>query len=131
DLVESLVVLGVVFSFHQFRKRQETKAHLNAVAAAARHTYLRAQELERLVGVSRALATCTDFQSLYHVFSGYLPKFTKDREAWLLICHDSCWDVLVRPTGDRHPTDALESVGERALRPRPGGIDAGAVWVDD
>lgn len=84
-----------------------------------------------MVGISRALATCNDFKSLYTVFSRYLPQFTHDRDAWLLICHESYWDVLVRPSGDRRPTDALESVGERALRPRPGGRDAGAIWVDD
>jgi len=132
DLVESLVVLGVVFGFHQFRKRQEAKADLRAAETAAKQSYLRAQELERLIGLGRALAMCTDFKGLHYAFSRYLPQFTLERDSWLLICHESCWDVLVRAAGNVHPTGELESVGDRALRPGPQGqASVGAVRVDD
>jgi len=130
DLVESLVVLGVVFAFHQFRKRQEAKSELKAAAAAANQSYLRAQELECLVGFSRALAMCTDFKGLHLAFSRYVPQFIHERDFWVLICHESCWDVLVR--ADVHPAQELEGIGERALRPRARGTaDVAPVRVDD
>jgi diguanylate cyclase (GGDEF)-like protein len=116
DLVQSLVVLGVVFAFHQYRKRQETKADLTTAAAEATQARLRTTELERLVGLSRALAMATDFKALNQTFSQYLPQFTRERASWLLICQQGCWDVLVRGIGDVRAPDALEAVAERALR---------------
>jgi len=127
DLVQSLVVLGVVFVFHQYRKRQEAKADFIGAAAEATQARLRSQELERLVGLSRAIAMATDFTGLHHAFSRYLPFFTRERSAWLLVCHESCWDVLVRGADDQRPPEQLESIAERALRPSsmsPGGTDA-------
>jgi diguanylate cyclase (GGDEF)-like protein len=127
DLVQSLVVLGVVFAFHQYRKRQEAKADLIGAAAEANQAHLRSQELERLVGLSRALAMATDFTGLHQAFSRYLPQFTRERASWLLICQESYWDVLVRCVDDPRSNVELESIAERALRTgmiRPGGADA-------
>lgn len=116
DLVQSLVVLGVVFAFHQYRKRHEAKADLTTAAAQAAQAHLRAQELERLVGLGRALGMATDFTGLHQTLSRYLPQFTGDRATWLLICHQGCWDVLVRGSEDRLSLEALEAIAERALR---------------
>jgi diguanylate cyclase (GGDEF)-like protein len=124
DLVQSLVVLGIVFAFHQYRKRQEARSDLIGAAAEATQARLRSEELERLVGLSRAVAMATDFTGLHQAFSRYLPQFTRDRSSWLLICHESCWDVLLRGVDDRRPTLELESIAERALLPRASG-DAG------
>jgi diguanylate cyclase (GGDEF)-like protein len=126
DLVQSLVVLGAVFAFHQYRKRQEAKAELVAAAAEAAQAHLRSQELERLVGLSRALAMATDFTGLHQAFSRYLPQFTQERASWLLICHQGCWDVLVRGVGDHRGPEVLEAIAERALRSgmmQPSGAD--------
>jgi diguanylate cyclase (GGDEF)-like protein len=130
DLVQSLAVLGVVFAFHQYRKRQEAKADFIAAAAQAAQARVRSEELERLVGLSRAVAMATDFTGLHQAFSRYLPQFTRERSCWLLICHQSCWDVLVRGLDDRRPTEELESIAERALLPRAStavGVDARCV----
>jgi diguanylate cyclase (GGDEF)-like protein len=115
DLIQPLIVLGAVFAFHQYRKRQEAKADLASAAADVTQARLRSQELERLVGLSRSLAMATDFTRLHQTFSRYLPKFTHDRSCWLLICHQGCWDVLVRAEDDHRPTEELESIAERAL----------------
>src|SRR5712671_1482244 len=116
DLVQSLVVLGVVFAFHQYRKRHEAKADFIGAAVEARQARLRAEELERLVGLSRGVAKAADFTGLHQAFSRYLPQFTGERASWLLICHEGCWDVLMRGAGDHRPPEALEGIAERALR---------------
>ncbi len=115
DLVQPLVVLAAVFIFHQYRKAQQAKSQFAAAAAEAAQARLRSEELERLVGLGRAVAMATDFTRLHEAFSRYLPKFTNDRQAWLLICHQGCWDVLVRGVDDRRAPGDLESVAERAL----------------
>jgi diguanylate cyclase (GGDEF)-like protein len=127
DLVQSLAVLGVVFAFHQYRKRQEAKADFIGAAAEARQARLRSQELERLVGLSRALAMAKDFTGLHQAFTRYLPQLTGERASWLLICHEGCWDVLVRGADDQRLPGALEAIAERALRAgmiHPGADDA-------
>src|SRR5215469_2836323 len=115
DLIQPLLVLTAVFIFHQYRKGQHAKAQLTAAAAEATQARLRSEELERLVGLGRAVAMATDFTRLHEAFSRYLPKFTNERSSWLLICRQGCWDVLVRGVDDHRAADALESIAQRAL----------------
>jgi diguanylate cyclase (GGDEF)-like protein len=116
DLVQPLVVLAVVFGFHQYRKRQEAKGEALAAAAEAQQARMRTQELERLVGLGRGLASVTDFTGVSQVLTRYLPKFAPDHPAWVLICQQGCWDVLLREAGDREPSERLEAMAARALR---------------
>ncbi len=121
DLVQPLVVLAAVFIFHEYQKVQQAKAALASAAAEAAQARIRSEELERLVGLGRAVAMATDFTRLHEAFSRYLPRFTNDRQAWLLICHQGCWDVLVRDVDDHRLSDDLESIAERALAARVAG----------
>src|SRR5262249_19685779 len=115
DLLQPLIVLTAVFIFHQYRKGQQAKAQLTMAAAEATQARLRSEELERLVGLGRAVAMATAFTRLHEAFSRYLPKFTNERAAWLLICRQGCWDVLVRGVDDQRAVDDLESIAARAL----------------
>jgi diguanylate cyclase (GGDEF)-like protein len=115
DLVQPLVVLAVVFAFHQYRKRQESRGEARAAVAEARQAHVRSQELERLVGLSRGLASVTDFTGLSQELMRYLPKFTQDRALWVLVYQQGCWDVLLRDTADRRSSEQLEAIAERAL----------------
>jgi len=132
DLVQPLVVLAVVFGFHQYRKRQEAKGEALAAAAEAQQARMRTQELERLVGLSRGLAMVTDFTGLNQVLTRYLPKFAPDHPAWVLICQQGCWDVLLRESGDREPSERLEATAARALK-ADGTLtpDGGGFEIDD
>ena len=64
DLTQGLGVLAVVFVFHMYRKRVEAKTEAAAAVIETQQARLRAQELEQLVGLSRALASVTDFTGL-------------------------------------------------------------------
>jgi len=123
DLVQPLVVLAAAFIFHHYRKTQQAKSALAAAAAEASQARLRSEELERLVGLGRAVAMATDFTRLHEAFSRYLPKFTNDRLSWLIIWHQGCWDVLVRRTDDHRAPEELESIAERALASQVTGGD--------
>lgn len=123
DLLQPLIVLTAVFIFHQYRKGQQAKAQLTMTAAEATQARLRSEELERLVGLGRAVAMATDFTRLHEAFSRYLPKFTNERSSWLLICRQGCWDVLVRGVDDHRASDDLESIAARALVSQVTGVD--------
>jgi len=123
DLIQPLVVLAGAFIFHHYRKAQQAKAALAAAAAEASQARLRSDELERLVGLGRAVAMATDFTRLHEAFSRYLPKFTNDRLSWLLIWHQGCWDILVRNADDHRAPDDLELIAERALASQVTGGD--------
>jgi diguanylate cyclase (GGDEF)-like protein len=132
DLIPSLLLLGVVFAFHQYRKRQEAHADARAASAEAAQERIRAEELERLVGLSRAVAMASDFTRLSQALWRFLPKLTGDRSLWLMICHQGCWDVLLRDSEDRRPAEQLEALAERVLIAAAGrGSDAMCVPFED
>jgi diguanylate cyclase (GGDEF)-like protein len=132
DLIQALVVLCVVFMFHEYRKRQEARAEARAAASEARQARVRAEELERLVSLGRALAGVTDFTALSHVLTRYLGRFARDRAAWLLIYQQGYWDVLLRDPDDRRPGEQLEAMAERALTAHAGSSpESNGVVVDD
>jgi diguanylate cyclase (GGDEF)-like protein len=123
DLVQPLIVLTAVFIFHQYRKGQQAKSALTTAAAEAAQARLRSDELERLVGLGRSVAMAADFTRLHEAFSRFLPKFASDRSAWLLICQQRCWDVLVRAVDDHRAADSLEAIAQRALAIQVSGGD--------
>jgi diguanylate cyclase (GGDEF)-like protein len=132
DLVQTLILLVVVLAFHQTRKRQEAKAEARTAAAEAQQARLRSEELERLVGLSRALASVNDYMGLSQALWRYLPKFTCDRASWLLICQQGCWDVLLRDTDDRRSNEELEAIAGKALAidaSQPARVDG--ISIDD
>jgi diguanylate cyclase (GGDEF)-like protein len=132
DLFESLAVLGSVFVFHLYRKREEARSEAGAAAAEAQQVRLRSLELERLVSLSRGLAGVGDFTGISHVMARFLPQFTVDRASWLMICPHGCWDVLLRDPIDRRGSDELEDVSDRALRTKtPDQEDAFGIEIDD
>ena len=115
DLTQGLGVLAVVFVFHMYRKRVEAKTEAAAATIETQQARLRSQELEQLVGLSRALASVTDFKGLSQVFSRYLPTFAREQATSLLISRQGCWDVLLRDEGEHRTTEQLEAVADLAL----------------
>ena len=79
DLVQALLMLVVVFAIQQYRRREAVREDFINAAEDAQQARLRSQDLERHVGLSRAVAMATDFTGLHHAFSRYLPQFTGAR----------------------------------------------------
>jgi len=63
-LIPALLILTVVFLFHQQGKRQEVRARAAAAEADARQAGTRAAEMERLVTFGQALGRSLDLDAI-------------------------------------------------------------------
>jgi diguanylate cyclase (GGDEF)-like protein len=75
QLMPALVILTGVLIVHLVRKRQEMRA-------AARQATERAEELQRLVEFSQALARSLDLASIKAALSSHLPTLVPGRRLW-------------------------------------------------
>jgi len=75
-LLPALVVLTVVYVFHQLQKRYEMQAQAAAAEAAKREAERRTIELERLVAFGHALARSLDHASIANAVRHHLPRLT-------------------------------------------------------
>jgi diguanylate cyclase (GGDEF)-like protein len=116
DLLPALLLLVVVFTFHQYRKW--TMARAEAVAAAADAAQARNQslKLQQLMAFSRALANALDRPSLQQVLWRHLPGFAANRGFWVFIREGDKWELVVQDGTEPLPTvDELKQVAARAL----------------
>jgi len=133
DLIPALVVLSVVFVFHQYRKRQEMRAAALAAEAEARLERARAEELEQLVTLGRSLANALDFTALRHAIWRHLPAFLRPRALWVVLRERDHWHVVVEDTDTTDPTPSAEIENVAALavsRLGPDNLPGSAVVID-
>jgi diguanylate cyclase (GGDEF)-like protein len=116
-LVPALIILTVVFLFHQQGKRQEAKAHAVAAEADARQAGTRATELERLVTFGQSLGRSLDLDAIRDVVAQHLPKLAGTDEAWVLLRATGQWQALVGTKRDtrRDIERAREIVADEAM----------------
>jgi diguanylate cyclase (GGDEF)-like protein len=110
-LVPALVLLTVVFSIHQMRKRHQVQAKAAAAEAAHREAEQRASELERLVAVGQALGRSTDFESIRVIVAQHLPAIAGTDRVWVLVRQGPQWEAL---SVDPHPPDDVIKWGDLA-----------------
>ena len=103
-LLPGLVILTVVYIFHQQRKRHEMRAEAFSAAAEARQATARATEMERLVAFGQGLARSLDYESIRAAATEHLPTLA-GRGAW----------AMIRTAGHWRP---LTSVGETSVAER-------------
>lgn len=117
DLIPALVVLSVVFVFHQYRKRQQMKMEAVAAVAEARQARERSRDLEQLVAFGQALANALDLSGLRRVLWRHLPKFVHERDVWVLTQDRGQWAALVDETSEMEPSrrEALEALAAQAV----------------
>ena len=113
QLLPALVILVVVFTFHQVRKRHEARAEVLIAAAAAREAAARVAEMEQLVDFGQALGGSLTIDSIGDVATKYLPMLAGGRPAWAMIRRERDWHRLA-VTGDRTPSEC-EGAARRAL----------------
>lgn len=116
-LLPALIILTVVFLFHQQGKRQEAKAQAAAAEAEARLADARAAELEWLVTFGQALGRALDLESIRDVVAQFLPKLTGSNEAWVMLRTTGSWQALVGTARESRGEieRSHESVVDRAL----------------
>jgi diguanylate cyclase (GGDEF)-like protein len=114
-LLPGLVVLVLSFGFHQYRKRQEVKVSAAAAAIEARAAHARADELEQLVALGRALGQAVDPSALKQVLWRHLPAFSHDRPVWIMAREEQRWGAYLQDTRSMRLTEDLERMAAQSL----------------
>ena len=116
-LVPMLLILTVVFLFHQQGKRQEAKAEAASSEAEAVEADMRAAEMERLVNFGQALGRSLDLESIRDVVLQHLPNLAGTEDAWVLLRLGGHWQALVGTAREsrRDVERAHEHIANRAL----------------
>ena len=94
SLIPALLILIVVFLFHQQGKRQEAKAQAAAAEAGAVAAEARAEEMEHLVMFGQALGRSLDIEAIRDVVTQHLPKLAGSDEAWAMMRTERHWQAL-------------------------------------
>lgn len=95
DLLPALVVLCVVFTFHQYRKRQESRTILVAAEIAANVERSRVAELNELVAIGQSLANALDFKEIEQVLWRHMPGSLRQQPIALAMRSRGSWRTLV------------------------------------
>jgi len=116
-LLPALLILIVVFLFHQQGKRQEAKAQAAAAEAGVLVATARAEEMERLVTFGQALGRSLDIDSIRDVVTQQLPKLAGSDEAWAMMRTERHWQALAGTAREnrRDLERTREALAARAL----------------
>ena len=120
-LLPALLILVGIFTFHQYRKREEVRVSALASAAAAADATARAEEMERLIAFGQAIARSLTEESIKAAAIAHVPLLAPDRAVWALARSDGQWRPLMN-VGDATPA-AQETAAKIALSeidPPPG-----------
>ncbi len=113
QLLPALVILATFFSFHQLRKRQESRLEAIGAAHAAQEATERAEEMSRLVAFGHALSRALDSESIKSAAMAHIPLLAPGRGAWAMVRTHNQWEPFVT-VGESNPGDR-ELAARRAL----------------
>jgi diguanylate cyclase (GGDEF)-like protein len=117
-LLPALLILTVMFVFHQQAKRREMKAETAAAATEARLARARADELEQLMLFGQALARALSTDALRETVWRHLPTLSDGADAWLVLRTDAGWERLTDVSCSHWPAGDIERIAdEAAARP--------------
>jgi diguanylate cyclase (GGDEF)-like protein len=116
-LIPALLILIVVFLFHQQGKRQDAKTHAAAAEAGAVAAEARAEEMERLVTFGQALGRSLDIEAIRDVIIQHLPKLAGADDAWAMMQTGGHWQALAGAARENRSEVELtrEQLATRAL----------------
>lgn len=116
-LVPALIILTVVFVFHQQGKRLESKVRAAAAEEEAFDASARASEMERLVVFGQALGRSLDIETIRDVVIQQLPRLAGSDEAWVMVRKEGCWQALggAPREGHRVNDEAHADIADRTL----------------
>jgi hypothetical protein len=113
-LVPALLILSVMFVFHQQAKRREVKAEAAAAATEVTIARTRAEELEQLMLFGQALARVLSVDALREAIWRYLPMLAEGLDAWVLLRSDHGWERLTDVAAARWRAGDLETIADGA-----------------
>src|SRR4029078_7392098 len=83
-LLPAFMILVALYSFHQVRKREEVRSAALASEAAAGGATGRAEEMERFIAFSQAIARSLTEESIKASAVAHIPQLAPNRVAWAL-----------------------------------------------
>lgn len=118
-LMPALLILTVMFVFHQYGKRREMKADAQAAAAEAELARGRAQELEQLMLLGQSLARALSTDALREAVWRHLPPLADGREAWIVLRSEDGWERLTDIGFSRWPAGGIEALADQVTSGSP------------
>jgi diguanylate cyclase (GGDEF)-like protein len=114
-LVPALMLLSVMFIFHQQAARREMKAETAAAATEAARARGRAQELEHLMLFSQALTRARSVDAIRETAWLHMPGLIGTPEVWVLLHTEHGWERLNDQSCSRWPEGQIEGVAHDVL----------------
>jgi diguanylate cyclase (GGDEF)-like protein len=115
-LLPALLILSVMFVFHQAANRREARAEAAAAANEAAVARARASELENLMLFGQSLARSLTIEALRETLLRHLPSLTGDAEAWVLLRQDNGWERLTDSARAQWPKNEIENVADELMK---------------
>ena len=132
DLLPALLLLVVVVTFHQYRKRVQARADALAATADAALARTQSHRLKQLMTFSQALANALDRSTLQQVLWKHLPALARDRKCWVIVRESDHWEVFLQDTtATPRSVDLLERLATRALGGKTSAVEHGSSGADD
>jgi diguanylate cyclase (GGDEF)-like protein len=121
-LVPALVILSLMFIFHQQANRREMKAEAASAAMEARLARARAEELEHLMLFGQALARALSIDGVRETAWLHLPKMTGVSDIWVLLRTENGWQRLTDTGFGRWTEGEIELIADEVLAHTPEGL---------
>jgi diguanylate cyclase (GGDEF)-like protein len=118
-LVPALVILSVMFIFHQQANRREMKTEAGRVATEASLARARAEELEHLMLFGQALARALSIDGVRETAWLHLPKMTGANDIWVLLRTDTGWERLTDAGCTRWADGEIEVIADEVIAQPP------------
>ncbi|MEN3336786.1 MAG: hypothetical protein V7647_462 [Acidobacteriota bacterium] len=113
SLRPALLILTVMFVFHQYARRREMKADAAAAATEAAVARARADELEQLMVFGQALARALTNDTVREAVVRHLPQLAAGSDAWVAIRRDLGWERLIDSGCTQWPAGAIEAIADQ------------------
>lgn len=124
-LMPALLILSVMFIFHQQANRREMRAEAAAAAIEADLARARAEELELLMLFGQALARTLSMDGLRETAWQHLPRLAGTADVWVLLQTGAGWERLTDTGCSRWADGEIEKVADQALASPPDRLASG------
>ena len=115
-LLPALLILSVMFVFHQAANRREARAEAAAAANEAAVARARTTELENLMLFGQSLARSLTIEALRETLWRHMPALAGDAEAWVLLRHDNGWERLTDTARVQWSKNEIETIADDLLK---------------
>src|SRR5947207_7073925 len=124
DLLPALLLLTIVFTFHQYHKWTIARAEAASAGADAERAREQSRKLQQLMEFGHALANALDRATLQQVLWKHFPTFASNRDFWVFVRETDKWELVVQDGNGVLPTvERLREVAAHAMSGTPVGSE--------